>query len=277
MGSCGACGRVPGDHPSDRVARARVADPDRVRCGRGTHRRHVGVHLAARRHVRPARAAQRLGGTGVLDRVERVGPVGGSCTCRARSCWAPRSCGCSGSITRPRTSGRGATRTFGSAPDGRSAGGSSRSRTCSCRASRCSSSTAGRRPTASPAARVRRSACGGPRGSRPRSCRRSGSSPPARDRSAISSRGSTSTRPSWTSRQVANAVAPWLLVAGIVQVVAGALAIAVIRRVESGQHGDARGARRRGCCPFPRGPTRSPETVRPCHVAPAGGEPSRRV
>ena len=36
--------------------------------------------------------------------------------------------------------------------------------------------------------------------------------------------------------QVANAVAPWLLVAGIVQVVAGALAIAVIRRVESGQH-----------------------------------------
>jgi len=35
---------------------------------------------------------------------------------------------------------------------------------------------------------------------------------------------------------VANAVAPWLLFAGIVQVVAAALAIAVIRRVESGQH-----------------------------------------
>jgi Domain of unknown function (DUF4328) len=34
---------------------------------------------------------------------------------------------------------------------------------------------------------------------------------------------------------VSHAVAPWVLVAGIVQVVAGALAIAVIRRVESGQ------------------------------------------
>jgi hypothetical protein len=34
---------------------------------------------------------------------------------------------------------------------------------------------------------------------------------------------------------VVNAIAPWLLVAGIVQVVAAALAIAVIRRVESGQ------------------------------------------
>lgn len=34
---------------------------------------------------------------------------------------------------------------------------------------------------------------------------------------------------------VAHAVAPWILVAGILQIVAGALAIAVIRRIDAAQ------------------------------------------